>query len=76
MGKRPLNSNRAARLAAIYELQRLGYLDDLSKSEIARRLGLGHRSSAGRLLRDIPVMVELIEEYKNALRPNPPLKEN
>lgn len=70
----PRNRNRAARIAALYELDRLGYLDGLTYQQIADALGLDHRSTAYRTMQDVAALADLVEQYKAALRAvHPPL---
>jgi len=47
------NIHRAACVAALYELDRAGYLDKLTLQEIADLLDVGHRSTAMRYMRDV-----------------------
>jgi hypothetical protein len=62
------NIRRAACVAALYELDRAGYLEGLTLQEIADLLDVGHRSTAMRYLRDVEAVKALIPEIKAALR--------
>jgi predicted DNA-binding protein YlxM (UPF0122 family) len=68
------NIHRAACVAALYELDRAGYLNDLTLQEIADLLDVGHRSTAMRYMRDVEEIKELVPEVKTKLRHAPPLK--
>lgn len=64
-GKYSRNVYRAAYVAYLYELDRLGYLDGKTLQEIADILGVGHRSTALRYLRDVEAVKELMEKIKS-----------
>jgi len=67
------NIRRAACVAALYELDRLDYLEGLTLQEIADLLDVGHRSTAMRYLRDVEAVKALIPEIKARLHHAPPI---
>jgi len=61
------NINRAAHVAALYELDRLGFLKGRTLQEIADVIGLGHRSTALRYMRDVEELKKLLPEIKEKI---------
>lgn len=60
------NQNRAACVAALYELDQAGALSGLTQQDITNALGLAHRSSVSRYLRDVARLRELVPELLQA----------
>ncbi len=65
--KTPRNVHRAAAVALLYELDRVGQLDGLSYQDIAEMLNLRHRSTAMRYMRDVQAVKNLLPEIKERL---------
>jgi hypothetical protein len=55
-------------VAALYILDRAGYLEGLTQQEIADLLDLGHRSTALRYMRDVERLHELVPGLLGKIR--------
>lgn len=69
------NVYRAASVAALYELDRLGYLEGQTLQQIADALDLGHRSTALRYMKDVEELKKLVPEIREKILKGFPEKE-
>lgn len=61
-------AHRAACVAALYELDRAGWLEGLTLQDLANMLDLGHRSTAMRYMRDVAALHDLVPELRDLVR--------